>query len=98
MNSLINRRSPGCPVTRKCFTIPAPVTANRTSPASITIELQSNGAGRATAPDTVEYEQLIRPLDACFGERVGRVIGHRGLWTVEIKSAAPVAAEIEVAA
>jgi hypothetical protein len=25
-------------VTRKCFTIPAPVTANRTSPASITVE------------------------------------------------------------
>jgi hypothetical protein len=83
---------------RQVLTIPAPVTANRTSPASIIVELQSNGSGRALAPDTVEYEQLVRPLDACFGERVGRVIGHRGLWTVEIKPVAPVAAEIEAAA
>jgi hypothetical protein len=70
---------------RKCFTIPAPVTAARPTPASIVIELEHNGAGRATAPDTVEYEQLVNPLDACFGKRVGRVVGHRGMWTVEIK-------------
>jgi hypothetical protein len=70
---------------RKCLTIPAPVTARRCSPASIVVELQANGAGRAIAPDTVEYEQLVRPLDACFGERVGRVVGHLGVWSVEIK-------------
>jgi hypothetical protein len=70
---------------RQVLTIPAPVTANRASPASIVVELERSGAGRATAPGTVEYEQLVRPLDACFGLRVGHVVGRHGAWRVEIK-------------
>jgi hypothetical protein len=74
---------------RPVITIPAPVTARRTSPASIVVELERNGAGRAIAPDVVEYEQLVRPLDACFGARVGRVQARAGNWRVEIKAVAP---------
>jgi hypothetical protein len=77
------------------YTIPAPVTAARPTPASIVVRQQPDGSATATAPVAVEYAQLVGSLAARFGNQVGQVTGHDGAWTVAIHS--PVI-ELEAAA
>jgi hypothetical protein len=70
------------------YTILAPVTAARPTPASIVVRQQPDGSATATAPVAVEYAQLVGSLAARFGDLVGQVTGHDGTWTVAILSPA----------